>query len=106
MPETKPRFAGEIVDLGGTDYTVPPLSLGQVRELAPLIEKLDSETKGIPQAEQIDAMIKVMHAALSRNYPDFTEKDLLDVIDLANMTEMIKATMRTSGLKPRGEVKT
>lgn len=101
MAENIPRFEGEIVNLGGTDYTVPPLSLRQVKRLATQLDKLDPDVKGVPAAEQIDATIEVMHAALSRNYPDLTREQLEDLIDLGNMTAIIKAAMRTSGLERR-----
>lgn len=98
MPDQTPRFEGEEISLGGDKYVVPALSLRQIRELAPKLDKLDAEGAGLPQAEQIGAVVDVMHAALSRNYPDMTKEQLLDLIDLGNMGAMIKAAMRTSGL--------
>lgn len=105
MPENTPRFEGEIVNLAGTDYTVPALSLRQVRELASKLEKLDAEATGMPAAEQMEAVVDVLHAALSRNYPDMTKEQVLDLIDLGNMTSLVKAAMRTSGLVGKGEGK-
>jgi hypothetical protein len=35
---------------------------------------------------------------LIRNYPELTKEELVDLIDLGNMSALIKAAMRTSGL--------
>lgn len=105
MPESTPKFEGEIINLAGTDYTVPALSLRQVREMAPKLDLLDSNETGLPAVEQVDALVDVLHAALQRNYPSITKDELLDLIDLGNMTTLIKAAMRTSGMVKLGEGK-
>jgi hypothetical protein len=95
-----PRFEGEEIELGGEKYVVPALSLRQIRELAPKLDKLDSGS-GMPQEDQIGAVVDVLHAALSRNYPEMKKDELLDLIDLGNMSALIKAAMRTSGLEKK-----
>lgn len=101
MAGSTPRFEGEEIELGGEKYIVPALSLRQIRELAPKLDKLDSTEAGLPQLEQITAVVDVLHAALSRNYPEMTQDQLLDLIDLGNMSALIAAAMRTSGLEKK-----
>jgi hypothetical protein len=101
MAESTPRFEGEVVNLGGDEYVVPALSLRQVQKYAPFLNKLESEITGMPEAAQMDEIVNVMLAALSRNYPEMTKEQLLDLVDLGNMRSVLKAVMRISGLVPR-----
>jgi hypothetical protein len=101
MAESSPRFEGELVELGGKEFVVPALSLRQIRELAPKLDQLDSDAAGLPSVDQISIVVDVLHAALSRNYPELTKEDLVDLIDLGNMSALIKAAMRTSGLEKK-----
>jgi hypothetical protein len=105
MAENTPRFEGEEIQLGNEKYIVPALSLRQVRELSPKLDKLEADGAGLPGLDQIDAVVEVLHAALKRNYPEMTKDQLLDLIDLGNLTALIKAAMRTSGLVGKGEGK-
>ncbi len=88
-------IAGRTVKLGGVDYVVPPLTLGQLRRLEPDIALLGQGTI----ATQAPAIIRIVHAALSRNYPELTEDAVSELIDLGSMSETIDAVMGVSGLK-------
>jgi hypothetical protein len=82
-----------IVSLGGREYFVPALSLRQARIVVPGLLKLlprlnaiqtrigagDPLGAALLEAEDVELMIDVVHAGLSRAYPDFTRDDLLDV---------------------------
>ena len=88
---------GIVIQMGGKEFTVPALSLGQVRRLLPKIEKI-STVNGLLNAEQMDCIVDVVHAAVIRNYPALTKEEVEDLIDLGNAAVIIKAVMGQSGL--------
>lgn len=83
------------VDLGGTIYVVPPLSLASLETLE---ERLTSFTGGM-DAASVRTVIDATHAALKRNYPHLTRDEVAEKIDLANMAEVMEAVMDVAGLK-------
>jgi hypothetical protein len=96
---------GVKIQMGGVEYLVPPLTLGQLRRLEPKIRAMGEmapDARGI-STEQIDAMAEIVSTALSRNYPDMSPEKVLELIDVANAREVILAVLTGSGLKP-GEV--
>ena len=90
-------FDGTKVNLGGRDFILPPLTLKALRQLGPKIGLLGS-LSGMPTEEQIDAMIEVAHASISRNYPEITLDELGDLLDLGNLQDVFPAVMAASGL--------
>lgn len=97
---------GTTVRMAGQDYTVPPLSFKQLRNLRGTFEQIASVKDGaIPTDEQIGAMIDIVHAALTRNYPELTKEQVENMIDLKNMQTIVTAIMGVSGLLDAGEVK-
>lgn len=90
---------GKTINLGGTEYVVPPLNLGQIRRLQKDIEKINQLDARSLDDNAVDTMIKIIHAGLSRNYPEMTKKQLEDLIDLGNMREVTQAVLGVSGLK-------
>lgn len=97
----KPRFAGVVVTLGGTDYTVPPLAIGQLKTLQAKIESLTVSGAGVPSSDRIDDVLDIIQAALSRNYPDITRAELEELIDLGNIGAVTKIVTGVSGLEKR-----
>lgn len=93
---------GVIVSMGGKDFTVPPLTFKQLRTLEPEINKL-SNIQGAPSEEQMDAVVNVIHSALSRNYQEITKDEVEDMLDLGNLQKVIGAIMGVSGLTVLGE---
>lgn len=93
---------GIVVKMSGEEYIVPPLSFKQLRSLQPRLALLSS-VNGIPTTEQLEAVSEVVHAALSRNYPDLTADAVNDMLDLGNMGAIIPAIMGVSGLVTAGE---
>lgn len=84
-----PRFPGQPFTLGGRDLIVPPLSLAQMRALAPKLDGIGARVT----LEQLAILGDVIHAALSRNYPDIDRAWLDEVLDLGNVTALTGATM-------------
>ena len=60
---------GIVVLMGGREWTIPPLTLGQLRHLMPKIRQL-SEIGPQMAEPQIDVLVEIVAAALQRNYPD------------------------------------
>lgn len=87
------------VNLGGTDYIVPPLSLGALELYQ---DELETFTGAIDKASTT-LTINIGTAALRRNYPDLTREQVADMIDVANMMEVFEAVMDVSGLKRKAE---
>lgn len=77
-------------DIGGTVYTVPPLSLGAVERF--------QDRLAAPTGSDI---IDITLAALKRNYPDLTRDELAEQIDVENVQRVIEAVMQISNLVPK-----
>jgi hypothetical protein len=83
------------ISMGGSDYEVPPLTLGQLKRLQPIIARLGSQD----QNEIFDAISEIVQVALSRNYPSISKEQVEDLLDLANCADTVAAVLRGSGLK-------
>ena len=95
-------IAGVTIAMGGADWVVPPLTLGQLRRLMPRIEELGD--LGRPMAEpQLTVLVDIVAAALQRNYPDMTADLVEELLDLGNAAPVLAAVLTGSGLKP-GEI--
>jgi len=90
---------GILIAIGGRDWTVPPLTLGQLRQLMPKVRALTSIGVEMGEAE-IGTILEVIAAALKRNYPNTTEEELADLVDLGNAREILAAVLTGSGLRP------
>ena len=94
---------GKKVNLGGKEWVIPPLSLGQLRngvlerikQSDELIRGADGDASKFYEALLIRA--EVMHKALERNYPDLTVEKVIDMLDLQNWPEVWNLTMGGSG---------
>lgn len=90
-----PKYKGLALTLGDRDLVVPPLNFRAMQQLLPRIEKF---TGGI-DTESLDLVVDAAHAALTRNYPDLTRDDVIDMLDLDNMGQVMDAVMDVSGLR-------
>jgi len=89
---------GVRLNLGGREYVVPPLNFAALRRLEHDIQTVQG-LSGIPTGEAIDAVVRIAHAAISRNYPDITVEDMAELIDMGNITHVLNAVMGVSGLR-------
>lgn len=90
-------YDGIAVRLGAREWIVPSLNLRQLKRLSPKFALLSKV--GVAMAdEQIDALIEIAHAALSRNYPDLMPEDVAELVDLGNAGALVKAIVGASGL--------
>lgn len=97
-PTAAAPVAGQPVVLGGREYTVPPLSLFHVRHFANQLKTLD--LSGGMDPEKLDLITQVVHAAMKRNYPDISQDQLLELLDLGNVYRVFEAVMGVSGFEP------
>ena len=93
-----PRFAGQVINLGGTDYTVPPLALGALKVLLPKIRQFAVSEDGATGLEHSEDLLEVCLAVLRRNYPSMTLEELIEIVDLSNFGPLTLAVMGQSGL--------
>ena len=103
MTEPSQLIEGEEVNIGGRKLIVPALTLRQIKNLKDKIQSL-SRVDPTDEASQ-NAFLDVVHAALSRNYPDMKREDLDDLIDLRNAPIITRAIINSSGFARSGEVK-
>lgn len=89
------KFRGVEIQLGGRDFIVPALTLGQLRTLQPRLDGLGTA----PQSEQMATMLDAIHAAVARNYPEIDQAELEGLIDLSDLQTVFAAVMGISGLE-------
>ena len=92
---------GVAVAMGGQDWMVPPLTLGQLRRLMPKVQQLTEIGASMGEA-QIAILVDIVTAALQRNYPEMTPDKVEDLLDLSNAGAVLNAVLTGSGLKPGG----
>lgn len=92
---------GVTIEMGGREWTVPPLTLGQLRRLMPKITALAEIGAAIGETE-IGMLIDIVAAALNRNYPEVTAEMLGEMLDLGNAGRVLNAVLSGSGLTPAG----
>ena len=94
---TEPKIDGEKLVLGGREFIVPPINLKRLKQLYPLIETLAQETDAL---KQMDGTSQILHAALTRNYPEITLDEVEEMVDLGNFASVLKAVLGGSGFVP------
>ena len=92
---------GVSVAMGGEDWVVPPLTLGQLRRLMPQVRQLTEIGASMGEA-QIAVLVDIVTAALQRNYPEMTPEKVENLLDLGNASAVLNAVLTGSGLKPGG----
>jgi hypothetical protein len=91
---------GVTITMGGRDWLVPPLTLGQLRRLMPRVRQL-TEIDASMSEVQIGVLIEIVAAALQRNYPDATAEVVENLLDLGNAGAVLNAVLTGSGLRLR-----
>ena len=93
---------GVTIAMGGRDWLVPPLTLGQLRRLMPKVRQL-SEIGGSMGDAQISVLVEIVAAAMQRNYPEATVEVVENLLDLGNASVVLNAVLTGSGLKSRDD---
>ena len=91
---------GVTIAMGGRDWLVPPLTLGQLRRLMPKVRQLTEIGASMGEA-QIGVLVEIVATALQRNYPDATADMVEDLLDLGNASAVLNVVLTGSGLKLR-----
>jgi hypothetical protein len=91
---------GVTITMGGRDWLVPPLTLGQLRRLMPRVRQL-TEIDASMSEVQIGVLVEIVAAALQRNYPDATAEIVENLLDLGNAGAVLNAVLTGSGLRLR-----
>jgi hypothetical protein len=89
------------IEMGGRDWVVPPLTLGQLVALYDKIQEIAQLTAPDLSPAQVANFVEIVHAALARNYPEVTRELLRDeLLDLGNARAVMVAILTGSGLRP------
>ena len=91
---------GVTIAMGGQEWLVPPLTLGQLRRLMPKVRQLTEIGASMGEA-QIAVLVEIVATALQRNYPDATAEMVENLVDLGNASAVLNAVLTGSGLKLR-----
>jgi hypothetical protein len=102
-----------VAALGGREFFVPALSLRQARTVIPGLLKLlprlnaiqariaagDPLGAALLEQDDLDLMIDVVHAGISRAHPDLTRDDVLDLeAGFADLAGALAIIARQTGL--------
>jgi hypothetical protein len=89
---------GVTIAMGGRDWLVPPLTLGQLRRVMPKVRQLTNI--GATMSEmQITVLVEIVATAMQRNYPEATPEIVENLLDLGNASTVLNAVLTGSGLK-------
>jgi hypothetical protein len=96
------KFRGVPVFFDGREWIVPSLSVRQFRDNLDLLSGVVERTSAA-DPKQIVAMmndlVPVIGLAIRRNYPEVTDDQLFDVLDISTFTQAIRAVQGASGMK-------
>lgn len=91
---------GEKVNVGGTEYTVPPFNLRVLRQHE---EALNHKPEGNPSiVNEMERMVPPLLENLQRNYPELTREALEDGLDVVNYGELVRASYGRAGFVKSG----
>ena len=102
IPEPIPGIAFDFG--GGRTYTVPPLNLAALQRLQVDLQALSAAPDALAPTT-VQTVITATHAALRRNYPSITPDEVAELIDVANMHDVIACVLDVAGLKRKDAAK-
>ena len=94
-------FPGTKIVIEGQTYTIPALSLGQLR--SGLLIRLREHDKLLSDRLVFDAMLlrgEIILVALQRNHPDVTQGQIDSVLDLRTTGDIWLTVLGSSGFSP------
>jgi hypothetical protein len=80
------------VVLGGREFTLSSLSLGDLRKLEPALLGVERDAAG--GLASMLSLVKVIHASISKLHPEITLEDLEQMLDLNNFSEMLDRVLQ------------
>ncbi|MGH7052552.1 MAG: hypothetical protein ACREFA_01845 [Stellaceae bacterium] len=99
LPGRNTMIDGITVRMGGRDWIVAPLTLGQLRRLWPHVQHLGESGAGMGEKE-VSVVVEIVTAALQRTYPGMTPAKVEELLDLGNAGAVLNAVLTGSGLRP------
>jgi hypothetical protein len=85
---------GTTIAMGGQDWLVPPLTLGQLQRFFPRVQELVAARQaGDLAPDQLGMLVEIITAAMQRNYPEITADQVGNLLDLGNATTVLRATL-------------
>lgn len=97
-------ISGVKIDLGGREFEVPALTIDQLETFEEDIARASSAALNTAEnfgKERLAAMARVIHGALSRNYPELALEEARKLLDLGNIGRAWAAVMGVSGLSEK-----
>ncbi len=88
--------------MGGENWLIPPLTLGQLRRLMPKVRQLTEIDSSMGES-QIGVLVEIVAAALQRNYPEMTPETVENLLDLGNAGAVLNTVLTGSGLTLRND---
>ena len=86
------------IALGGREFAIRPLTLGQLRYLLDALEDMAGKSGG----GLIEAAAKVVAAGLAPSHPDATADALLDLeASVDDLNAAVAVILRVAGLRPK-----
>lgn len=99
--EQQELYEGEPIKVRGKEYIVPGLSFAQLEKHMKIIERLnDKRNNGALTPQIMQDITTVIHAAMSRNYPEMTEEQIKNMVDTRNAGRFVQVIMGLSGFEP------
>jgi hypothetical protein len=98
------KHPGTSVVMDGREYIVPALCVKDFRAhlktllTRPVLDASNPDPEVVGKA--MGDTIPVLYLAFKRNYPDVTEEQFADMLDLRSYSEVTSAVMAESGVKP------
>jgi len=96
----KLKYLGVPVYLNGQNYYIPSLSTRDFKTHYAELSATAKEGEGEGPTEAFDRFIPVIGLAIRRNYPDVTDEQLADWLDLHTFRLAIRAAQAASGMTP------
>lgn len=103
MKPTRVKHSGVAFEFGDEQLIVPPLTVGQVESLTPILVSHDQiKVEDYTQiTERLKLRVKVIHEALKRNYSEITESEVTEFVTGENSEALLSAALGTDRKSPR-----
>lgn len=101
--KTAPRWEGVEIKIGKKTYIVPPMSFRGLQVQSELITELQARKASELQRLSLPECARyapILHAAISRNYPELKLEDFLDEMDVRDVVEFSKGMLAAFFVRP------
>lgn len=90
---------GPKINLGGVERILAPLNFKALRKVGPRMGLLAGlkTGMGVPEEAQ-DLLVEMVLASLRRNYPEITQEEVEEHLDLRNVEPVVLALLNATGL--------